>query len=335
MPLPLRPVALLAALVAALAVASLHVGLNIYGPATVWRGIAGGGTDSDALIVATLRLPRTLVAAVAGAALALSGLLMQAATRNPLAEPGLLGINGGAALAVAVTVVAFGATGMASVATAALVGALAATALVFGLALLGGGRADPTTLLLAGVTLAAMMGALTQVLLIVNETALETLLFWLAGGFADRELAVLRIGAPILALGTLAALPLAAALDAMRADDDTAAALGVAVPVVRLAALAIAAILAGGAVAMAGPVMFLGLVAPHLARRWPQPGGCAPGHAGLMALSLALGAALALAADILARVVVAPGEAPASTLLALVGVPVLISLLRRGAAVAR
>lgn len=307
-------------------IASLHLGMRIYPPAQVWAALSGRDTGTDALIITTLRVPRTLIAVVGGAALGLSGLLMQAASRNPLAEPGLLGVNAGAALSVVIWVTLFGLTGMSAIAISAGLGALLAISLVLGLTSLGDVRADPTSILLVGVTLAALFGAMVQVILLSNETALETLLFWLAGSFADRDLRLLWIGLPMLLAGLAATLWLAPSLDLLRTDDDSAAALGVPVARVRFGAFAVAALLAGATVAMAGPVFFLGLVTPHIARRL-IPG---TGHGWLAFACVLVGAVIALIADILARIIVAPAEAPIGTVLALVGVPVLIAQLRRG-----
>ncbi|MGP1354938.1 FecCD family ABC transporter permease [Roseicyclus sp.] len=320
----IRLLSILTLLLLLAAVASLHLGLRIYRPEVVLDALRGSG-GTDAMIVATLRVPRTLVAICAGAALGLSGFLMQAATRNPLAEPGLLGINAGAAFAVVLGITLPGTPGLGGIGALALVGGLAATALVFGIVTAAGRAAGPATTLLAGVTVAAMLASLTQVLLLVDETALETMLFWLSGGFADRGLGLLALGLPALLVGCLGALLLAPSLDALRLDDDSAGALGVRVTDVRLGALTLAAILASGAVAMAGPVVFLGLVAPHLARRLAPVSG----SAALILTTALTGAIVAVLADIAARLVVAPGEAPVGAVLALVGVPVLIGLLRR------
>jgi iron complex transport system permease protein len=305
-------------------VASLHLGLRLYDPATVLAALRGG-TEPDALIISTLRVPRTLVAVVAGAALGLSGLLMQRATRNPLAEPGLLGVNAGAAFAVTLGITAFGVASLVQIGLLAVTGALAATAAVFGIALAAGRAAGPATTLLAGVTVAGMLASLTQLMLLVDETALETLLFWLSGGFADRGTELLRLGLPALLAGLVGALLLAPGLDALGLDDDSARTIGVRVGRVRIGALALAAFLAAGAVAMAGPVVFLGLAAPHIARRL-QPRSVS---ASLVLTTCLAGAILAVLADIAARLVVAPGEAPVGAVLALVGVPMLVTLLRR------
>lgn len=171
------------------------------------------------------------------------------------------------------------------------------------------------------------MASFTQTLLLVDETALETLLFWLSGSFADRPLTLLQLGGPLLVLGAGGSLVLASALDVLRLDDTSAQSIGLNVAAVRLGALALAALLAAGAVAMAGPVMFLGLAAPHLARLMTGP--VLPSIRHLVFLSMLTGAVLATSADILARLIVAPGEAPMSAVLALIGVPMLIHILRR------
>ena len=320
----MRLVTVLLVLLGLAMAASLHLGLRVYDPGTVLAALRGG-TDPDALIISTLRVPRTLVATIAGAALGLSGLLMQRATRNPLAEPGLLGVNAGAAFAVTLGITAFGAASLVQIGLLAVTGALAATAAVFGIALAAGRAAGPATTLLAGVTVAGMLASLTQLMLLVDETALETLLFWLSGGFADRGTDLLRLGLPVLLAGLAGALLLAPGLDALGLDDDSARTIGVNVGRVRIGALSLAALLAAGAVAMAGPVVFLGLVAPHIARRLEPRGDSAV----LLLTTCLTGAILAVLADIAARLVVAPGEAPVGAVLALVGVPMLVTLLRR------
>ncbi|WP_422376958.1 FecCD family ABC transporter permease [Roseibium sp.] len=305
---------------------SLHAGLVFYGPQKVWDAFADG-QSAEALIITTLRLPRTLIGLVAGAALGLSGLLMQSVTRNPVAEPGLLGVNSGAAFAVILCVIVLGGTGLAGLGIAAILGALLTTALVFLISMSSGGVGNPATTLLAGFTVAALTASFSQTLLLIDESALETLLFWLSGSFADRPLHLLWLGAPLLVVGVCGSLFLATALDVLRLDDASAQAVGLNVAAVRLSALTLAALLAAGTVAMAGPIMFLGLAAPHLARL--MAGNVLPSTRQLIVLTTLTGANLAVAADILARVVVAPGEAPMSAVLALIGVPMLIHILRR------
>lgn len=314
---------------AASMIASLHLGLRPISPSDVWSAL-NGSESIEALVVAQLRVPRTLIAAAAGASLALSGVFMQAATRNPLAEPGILGVNAGAAFAVTLGSTVSGVGSLWHIGALAASGAVASTAIVFGLALSIDRTAGSATVLLAGVTVAALFAAMTQMLLLIDEAALETLLFWLAGGFADRPLELLSVGLFGLGVGTTVAFVLGAALDALRLDDATAATLGVPVARVRWSALLTAALLAAGAVTMAGPVAFLGLVAPHMARRMATGGR----FFTIAPLAIVLGALLAVVADIFARTVVAPGESPISAVMALAGAPVLIMMLRRKVPVA-
>lgn len=316
-------IASLLTVLALLALASLHLGLRHYAPWQVFDAVFGDGQGADALIIRTLRLPRTVNALIVGAALAVSGLLMQSATRNPLAAPGVLGVNAGAALAVVLGLAAFGIASLSALAGLAALGAVGATALVFGIALSAGSSFSPVHVLLAGVTVAALLASFTQIVLVTDESTMESLLFWLAGGFADRPLMLLAIAAPFIGIAFLAVIPMTRALDALMTDDASAQALGVPVVRIRLTALGLAAILAGLSVSVAGPVVFIGLIAPHIARRLGVRG-----HAQMVPAAALVGATLAVAADIAARYVVSPGEAPVGAVLALIGVPVLVVLLR-------
>ncbi|MEM1301665.1 MAG: iron ABC transporter permease [Pseudomonadota bacterium] len=305
------------------AIASLHIGLRVFDPATVWAALTAPDGSADHLIIEGLRLPRTLVAVVVGAALATSGLLMQAVFRNPLAEPGLLGVNAGASFAVVVGFAVFGVSSLIALSLLALVGAFLAMAAIFALVLAARGALTPVSLVLAGVTMAAFLGAMTQVLVVIDEGTMEALLFWLAGGFADRDGPLLWVLAPVLVVGVLLAALSTRALDVMRTGDATAQALGVNTARVRLSVLALASALAAFAVVIAGPVGFVGLVAPHIARIM-----CGTQHGRLLPYAALIGALMALIADIAARLVVAPQEAPITAMLALIGAPVLISLIR-------
>lgn len=311
-------------LLLAICIASLHLGARASHPTTVWQALTGA-SGSEAIIIRDVRLPRTLTALFCGAVLALSGFFMQASTRNPLAEPGVLGVNTGAAFAAVLTFTVLGLYSLWAISIAAFVGALCTVAAVFALAALSDRRFDPATTLLAGVTLAALLGSLTTVVLISNQSALEILLFWLSGSFADRDLALVVYFGPTCALCLWVAVQYSSAFDALRADDETASALGVPVRRIRLISLVCAALCAGVAVSVAGPVAFIGLVAPHLARRL-LPGKAQVWHVLTAVLT---GALVAVSADILARVIAAPRELPISAVLALVGVPALIGLLRQ------
>ncbi|GAB5446170.1 FecCD family ABC transporter permease [Gymnodinialimonas sp.] len=314
---------LLICVAACVAVLGLHVGVRAYAPWEVWRAVTSAEMDATAIIVRDLRVPRMVLAALVGAALALSGLMMQSVARNPVAEPGLLGVNAGAAFAVVVLLTLNPSVGFWAIMAAAAFGAGTAAALVFGLALSVGAAITPVHLLLAGVSVAALLMAGVQVLVIVNEQTLEELVFWLSGSFADRPLAGVWIVAGGLGVGAGMCLLHAPALDALRADDATATGLGVDVARLRLLLLGGAALLAGCAVALAGPIAFLGLVAPHLARL-----SGAVGHAQMIPRTLLCGVVLALSADVIARFVLYPTEAPVSAVMALIGVPILIGLLR-------
>ncbi|MGR3464536.1 FecCD family ABC transporter permease [Limimaricola sp.] len=322
----MRHLLLLSVLVAALAVLSLHLGLRPTAPATVWRALWGEGQDAAELIVRGLRLPRMALALGVGAALGVAGLLTQAALRNPVAEPGLIGVNAGAGFAVVLALSVWQVGSLGLLTLCAAFGALVATALLFGIASGGRSRAGPLRLLLSGVTVAALLSAGTQVAIILDEKAMEDLLFWLSGGFADRPVAALGPALPVMIGAAGIAWLRASVLDVLAADDETAQALGLPVVAARLAMLALAALLAGAAVAVAGPVAFIGLGAPHLARM-----ARVTGHARLLPLAALWGAALALIADILARYLIWPGEAPLSAVTALAGVPLLLALLHRRA----
>lgn len=314
----------LSVLVLFAAVASLHIGLRVYAPATVWAALTAPDGSQDALIISGLRVPRTIVAIVVGAALGTSGLLMQAVFRNPLAEPGLLGVNAGASFAVVVAFALFGVSSLLALSLIALVGSSFAMAAIFALVWAARGALTPISLILAGVTLSAFLGALTQVLIVTDEGTMEALLFWLAGGFADRDGPLLWVLSPILIAGVICAVLSANALDAMATGDSTARALGVDTVRLRFLVLGLASALAAFAVVIAGPVGFVGLVAPHIARLM-----VGPLHALLFPHVALIGALLGLTADIGARLVVAPQEAPITAMLALIGAPVLISLVRR------
>lgn len=319
----IRLIVLLVLGLTASCMASLHLGLRIYTPEQVWTALHGE-IGADALIIRDLRLPRTLLAAICGAALGISGLSMQAVTRNPLAEPGLLGVNAGAAFAVTLGLFSFALHAPYQIAALAIVGAVIASLIVFGIAICLGPAGGNGTILLVGVTVAAMLSALTQVMLLLDEAALETLLFWLSGGFADRPTDLMGAACVTVVLSLVICGALSRDVDALRLDDQSAQSIGVHVIRVRIGALVLAAVLAAISVAVAGPIAFLGLIAPHLTRLlakevWP--------FFPVALMSALLGAILAVLADILARLVVAPGEAPIGAVVAVVGAPFLLALL--------
>lgn len=281
--------------------------------------------DPDHIAVRTLRVPRTIAAILAGAALGLAGALMQALTRNPLADPGLLGVNGGAAMGVVVAIWGFGVTGQAMLVAPALLGAGLAAVLVLSLGGGATGRAgDSARLVLAGAAVGALFLALTWAILIVSRESLDVYRFWVLGGFGQVDMAQLSALWPFYGLAALFAALAALSLNPLLLGEDTARGLGVRVGLVRLVTLLAVIALCGTTVALAGPIAFVGLIVPHLAR--PLAG---PDIRWLAALSAAMGALLALSADIAGRLVQPGREIEAGAMIALIGGPALIVLVRQ------
>ncbi|MFP1862108.1 FecCD family ABC transporter permease [Lonsdalea quercina] len=313
-------------LVFLLALVSLTVGPVFIPPAQV----AAALFHSDAMnvshsIVTSTRLTRTVVAAVVGGSLAVAGALMQALTRNPLASPGLFGVNAGAMFFLIVCAALLPSVSPQFGQGAAFAGAALAGGLVWLTGTLGQGRLNPLRMVLAGAAISAMFAAFSQAILVVSQEGLDTILFWLAGSVADRDLTMIR---PLLAgclIALAASLLLAGQVNVLGAGEAIARGLGQRTGRIRLMMCVLVVVLAGSAVAMAGNIGFIGLVVPHIARRlfpvdqrWRLP-GCA-----------LLGAALLLLADILARIVILPQEVPVGVMTALLGAPCFLSLLRRG-----
>ncbi|MET9968040.1 iron ABC transporter permease [Streptomyces sp. NPDC006356] len=314
--------------VAAAVLLSLAVGTRAVPPSAVLDALLHGGGSPDALVVRSLRLPRTEVGLAAGTALGMAGAALQAVTRNPLADPGILGLSQGAAAGV-VLAIAFGlANGFGGYVWYAFAGAVLAACLVYGIAARGRGGASPVKLALAGTALSAMTAGATTVVLTSNSATLDQFRFWQVGALSGRDAGTVVRMLPFLVVGTALVLACARGLDALALGDETARALGHRVSVVRGVAATGATLLTAAAVAAAGPVAFVGLAVPHLARRLVRGG-----YTAVLPLSGLLGAALLLGADVVGRVVRAPAEVPAGVMTALVGVPVLVVLVRRKGAV--
>ena len=278
---------------------------------------------ADCIIVREARLPRTLAGLMAGCALGLAGALMQSLTRNPLADPGILGVNAGAGFAVVLGIALFGADSPADWLGFAFGGALLASLLVALTGALGGGRVNPVRLTLAGVALGAVLEGLTSGLSLLNPDIYDHLRFWHSGSLDIRSFAVLRVTYPAVAVGVLVALLLSRSLNSLSMGSDLATALGTRVARTQILGLLAIALLSGAATAAVGPIAFVGLMTPHLARwlwgndhRWMLPG------------TLLITPCLLLAADILGRLMV-PGELRVAVVTALLGAPMLIVLVRR------
>ncbi|MFD9431641.1 FecCD family ABC transporter permease [Streptomyces sp. NPDC060002] len=314
-----------ALLVAAAAVLSLAVGTRAVPPSAVLDALLHGGSSPDALVVRSLRLPRTEIGLSAGAALGLAGAALQAVTRNPLADPGILGLSQGASAGVVLAVSLGLADGFSGYVRYAFAGAVAAACLVYAIAARGRGGASPVKLALAGTALSAMTAGATTVVLTSSSATLDQFRFWQVGALSGRDADTVVRMLPFLAVGAALVLACARGLDALALGDETARALGHRVHTVRVCAALGATLLTASAVAAAGPVAFVGLAVPHLARRIAR----AAAHRLVLPLSALLGAALLLLADVAGRVVRAPAEVPAGVMTALVGVPVLVVLVRR------
>lgn len=299
--------------------ASLALGYRYYSPAEILSAFAGDGP----VAITQYRLPRMVLAPLVGAALGVAGVVVQTLARNRIAAPDTLGLNSGAALAIVIASMGFGIQSMLGLSLAAALGALAASVIVFGIAAAAGGLSS-VRIILVGVTMAGLFYALVDVVLAVNEVALDRLMFFLAGSFTDRPLILAANGAPLIALGLVMAWLCAPALDAMQADDATAAGLGVPVGLVRGTAFVSVALLSGAAVAMAGPVAFIGLVVPHTVR--PLVG---LRHRRQIPVAMIVGAIYATFADVLTRFVIFPVEVPVGAITAVAGGVLLLVFLRR------
>lgn len=322
----MKSAARLALLAAALAVALLlgvRVGSVPLSLGDVVDALRGVGDATTVAIVRGLRLPRALQAAFVGAALATSGAVFQALLRNPLAEPYILGISGGAAVgAVAALVLGWSATVLP---LAAFVGALAAILLVFGVARAVGSSLDTLVLLLAGVVVGAFFNALILLALVFSDAAtFRSALFWMMGSFSGSSWGGVGLSLLYLLPGLAILFALARPLDLLALGEDTAAFLGTPVERVKLLAYGTASLLVAAAVATSGIIGFVGLVVPHAVRlAWGS------GHRFLLPASALLGAAFLVLTDALARTAAAPTEIPVGVVTAFVGVPFFLWLLRR------
>lgn len=316
---PAGPLAAGSVLLALLCAFSLSAGSAAIPFADVAAALLSPGDDVARTLVRTIRLPRTLIALGVGAALGLSGALLQIVTRNPLAAPGLLGINAGAALAVVLLASLTAGPSAAATAFAACIGAFCAGALSHAIA----GRAATLRLVLAGAVVTLLAGSLTALVLILDMQAMANSRLWLAGSLADRPPALVHALLPLIAGMAGLAIICAPLLTILMLDEATATGLGARVVMARLAALVLASLLAALAVALAGPISMVGLIAPHLARALvgPRPDRLLP-------LSALGGALVLLCADILARLLLAPAELPAGVLTAAAGAPLFLLILR-------
>lgn len=314
---------LLALLVLAM-LAGLAVGAKPIPLELVWDAVWSPTGTEDDLVVRSLRAPRTILGVGVGVALGIAGALMQGHTRNPLADPGLLGVSAGAAFSVVVGIYALGVTSLVGYVWFAFAGAFAASVLVFVLGSLGRGGPTPVTLALAGVAVSALLGAMTSALVLADAQTLDAFRFWSVGSLAGREAGIAGQVSPFLLIGIVLALANAPALNLLSLGDDVARGLGRNVTLARWTGLIAITLLTGSAVAACGPIGFVGLVVPHVARHFTGPD-----HRWLLPASGLAGAVLLLVSDIVGRVVVRPGELQVGIVLAFVGAPFFVALVRR------
>ncbi|ESQ06802.1 iron ABC transporter permease [Streptomyces violascens] len=324
-PAGVRTLWLLAALLvlAAVMVASLAYGSRDVPWADVQAAIGGAdGTLGEA--AAAKRIPRTLLAVVTGAALALSGAVMQGVTRNPLADPGILGVNTGASLAVVTGVAFFGLASPTSYIWVAIVGAAASALFVYTVGTLGRGGATPLKLALAGAATSAAFASLVSAVVLPRNDIAGSFRLWQIGGVGGASYERIGHVLPFLVAGFLLCLLSARALNSLALGDELAAGLGERVALVRAVAALGAVLLCGAATAVAGPIAFVGLVVPHTCRLL-----VGVDHRWLLPLSMLLGAVLLTAADVVGRVVARPSEIDVGIVTALIGAPFFIYIVRR------
>lgn len=279
----------------------------------------------DHIIVTTTRLSRSVIAMLVGASLAVAGALMQALTRNALASPGVFGINAGAMFFLVMVGTFFPLATFHAMMWVAFGGAATAAALV---SVLGGWRRPrsfPLRIVLAGAAVTAMFAAFTQAVLVINQDGLDSILFWLAGSTAHRSLQTITPMLPYTVLALVCVMSLARDIDVLAAGDDVALSLGQHTGRTRVILAVAVVCLAGGAVAMAGNIAFVGLIVPHMVRRM-----LGTGHALVLPGCALFGAVLLLAADVVSRWVIAPAELPIGAMTAMIGAPCFIWLIRRG-----
>jgi iron complex transport system permease protein len=319
--------AVLAAALAVVAFLSVTQGSRDIGLGEVLSAL-GSWTDdgtTNSTVTLELRVPRTLLGILVGAALGVAGAVLQGVTRNPLADAGIMGINSGAAVFVVFAITVLGVRGVSVYVWFAFAGAIAALILVYAVASLGREGATPVKLALAGAAVTAGLGSLTTGIVMTNVDALNELRFWQVGSLAGRYAPILTGVAPFLIAGLIASLAFGRVLNGLALGEDIARGLGQRVGLTRAAAFGVVAVLAGAATAACGPIVFIGLVVPHIARFL-----CGPDYRWILPYSMLLAPIVLLLADVIGRVVVPPDELQVGVVLGLLGAPVFIGIVRYG-----
>ncbi|MFJ6570565.1 FecCD family ABC transporter permease [Streptomyces sp. NPDC091292] len=311
------------AVLAALMLASVAFGSRAVGWSDVWAAL-GGADASLEQAAAGKRIPRTVLAVLVGAALGLAGAVMQGVTRNPLADPGILGVNHGASLAVVTAVAFFGLSSPTGYVWVAMAGAGLSAVFVYGVGALGRGGATPLKLALSGAATSAAFASLVTAVMLPRNDIAGSFRLWQIGGVGGASFARIGHVLPFLAVGFAICLLSAKALNSLALGDELAAGLGERVALARGVAALGAVVLCGAATAVAGPIAFVGLVVPHTCRLL-----IGVDHRWLLPLAALLGAALLTAADVVGRVVARPAEIDVGIVTALIGAPFFIWIVRR------
>ncbi|MET8329666.1 iron ABC transporter permease [Streptomyces sp. NPDC005181] len=316
--------AVLALLVAVLL--SLAVGARTIAPSAVLDALLHGGHSDAAEVIRQLRVPRTLIGLMVGAALALAGTVLQGITRNPIADPGILGISQGASVGVVLAIAYAGIHTLTGYVWYAFAGAALASVAVYAIASRGRGGATPVKLALGGAAINALLVSVTMAVLTTKASALDEFRFWQVGSIAGREAEVAQQIWPFLLVGTVLVLSVARGLDALALGEDVAKGLGQKVATVRIVGGIGATVLTGVGVAAAGPIAFIGLAVPHIARAI-----VGSDHRWVLPMAALIGPVMLLVSDVIGRIVFPPSEVPAGVMTALIGVPFLVALVRRKA----
>nr|WP_223192876.1 iron ABC transporter permease [Paenibacillus sedimenti] len=306
-------------------IASIMFGLHTFTWNQILESFRHFDQSNDAIIIQSVRIPRALIAALVGGSLAVAGALMQAITRNPLASPSIFGINSGAAFAIVLSVGFFNVSSLTQFVWIAFLGAAVSSSLVYGLGSLGRDGLTPMKITLAGSAMTAFFGALTQGILLANGKAFDQVLYWLVGSIEGRTMAMLQSVYPYILVAWIGAIVLSPHINVLSMGDDVAKGLGQRTVFIKFITAVIIVILAGGSVAVAGPIVFVGIIIPHIVRflvgidyRWVIP-YCA-----------ILGGILLVGADIAARFIVMPKEVHVGVTTAILGVPFFIYIARKG-----
>jgi iron complex transport system permease protein len=304
--------------------ASLLLGVQHLAPAAVVDALTGSGNDAQAAAIVSARIDRTVIGLVVGAAVALSGVVLQGLSRNPIAEPGILGLNSGAALAVVLGIRFLGLDDVGGYVVAAIVGTLVVAVLVQSLTLMAPRASAPVSMALAGAAVMALAQSLIGAVLVTDRGSLDSFRFWQVGSVAGRDAGQVLDVLPVLLVGAALALTAGPTLDAVALGDDLARGLGQNVVLHRGLAAAGAVLLAATATALAGPIAFVGLVVPHLVRVL-----VGVDHRRVLLVSALLGPAFVVLADVIGRLVAPPSEVQVGIVCAVVGAPVLVLVVRR------